>query len=103
MANLVNWLEKYSLEQIEAVVIGEMGWENSQYSSQKRGVVLTWEEARPMLDYEFDSGYGAPECNAITVYTKSRILFISQYDGSTQLNSLPRNPEAHMPYMPGGG
>lgn len=109
MANLKSWLlEDAGEEEIEAVVIGEMGWGEygseavSVYNTQPRGKVLTWEEAAPLLNYEFDSGYGAPGCNAVYAWTKSWIIGVSQYDGATGTFRLPRNPVDCMPSMPGG-
>ena len=110
MANLVQWLEQSAAgEPIEAVVIGEMGWGDygseavPSYDQQRRGEVLSWDEALPMLDYEFDDGFGAPGCNAITAWTASKVIFIDQYDGATGPVVIPRHPTAHMPKMPGGG
>lgn len=109
MANLVEWItEKAGADAIEAVVLGEMGWGDynsaavPNYKEQPRYVVLSWEQAKPWLDYEFHNGYGAPGCNAICVWTTNQVLFVSQYDGSTDIQSVPRNPVAHKPSMPGG-
>jgi hypothetical protein len=109
MANLKQWLvEMANGEEIVAVVIGEMGWGEygsegvSGYAYHPRGVVLTWGEAAPLLDYEFDDGYGAPNCEAVYAWTVSRAIFVSQYDGSTSPQWMPRNPVACKPEMPGG-
>ena len=96
-------------EKIIGVVIGEMGWSSGYnkekvplYDVQPRGKVLSWEQAAPFLDYEYDNGYGAPECNAVYVWTETRVLFVTQYDGATCIHSVPRNPEDIDPEMPGG-
>lgn len=109
MANLANWIEKAAEgDEIEGVCIGHMGWGDfksatvPQYSSQRKGVVLSWDEARPMLDYEFYAGFGAPGCNAVYVWTKANVMWITQYDGATGLDKMPRNPTDIMPDMPGG-
>lgn len=109
MSNLVNWiLSEAEGEPIEAVVIGQMGWgdyksENvPNYDQQPKNTVLTWAEAEKWLNYEFDGGYGAPGCNAIYAWTASRVIAIYQYDGSTGPFSIPRNPTAEEPHMPGG-
>lgn len=109
MANLKDWILKEAKgEAVEAVVIGEMGWGDygsdsvPNYAQQPRGKVLAWEEALPWIDYEFDCGYGAPSCNAIHAWTASKVLFVSQYDGATCINSVPRNPSDAKPEMPGG-
>ena len=108
MSSLVEWIEEATSEPVLAVVIGEMGWgdygsENvPNYNKQPRGRILSWEEAKPWLSYEFNSGYGAPGCNSIYAWTENWVLFVSQYDGATQLERIPRNPTNCMPEMPGG-
>lgn len=83
-------------EIIEAVVIAEFtGYppdEKYGPANAVAGRVLTWKEARPLLDYEFDSSYGGQECHDIALYTASRVFWVHEYDGSTQLRCLPRNP-----------
>jgi hypothetical protein len=74
----------------------------SQIPMEKRGKVLSWEEARPLLDYGYDTGYGAPGCHAITAWTENKIITVVQYDGSTHLVSDLRNPHDHIPGMAGG-
>lgn len=109
MAKLSEWLlEDAGDEPIEAVVLGEMGWGNygsdavPNYEGQPRGKVLSWEEALPWLGYEFDSGFGAPGCNAVVAWTKSWVISVSQYDGATGTFKVARNPTGYMPEMPGG-
>ncbi len=68
-----------------------------------RGVLLTLENAKPyMLTWKFSGGYGSPDCYATYIWTNFRVLFVSQYDGSTRLISAPRNPIRIIPEMPGG-
>lgn len=100
--------EQLTDEVIEAVVIGEMGWsnfkeENKVIPAEKKGVVLTWEEGRALLDYEYNTGFGAPDCHAVVVYTPTRIISTYQYDGSTGFFVVMRNPTNGVkPEMPGG-
>jgi len=107
--SLKDWiLEEAGGEEIEAVVIGEMGWGDYKseyvpnYNEQPKGIVLTWEEAVPWISYPFDSGFGAPECNAIWAWTRNWVIAVSQYDGATRPYRIPRNPLALMPAMEGG-
>ena len=109
MANLIEWITNNIPEsEIDGVVIGEMGWGDyasshvPKYNEQPRGKVLSWIDAKPLLDYEFSSGYGAPQCNAVYVWGKSTIMGICQYDGSTAPFFIPRNPIDIIPEMPGG-
>lgn len=107
-------------ETVEAVVFGPWGWGSAPrdggpwepgYSEpeppavpfDRRGVVLTWEEARPMMQsWNFYGGYGAPDAYATYIWTNQRVIWVTQYDGSTCLSDAPRIPSAIMPDMPGG-
>ena len=96
-------------ETVEAIVFGAWGWggfeepEPSHVPVEKRGVVLSWAEAEPLLHgWEFDGGYGAPECYAVYIWTNRRVIWVTQYDGATGLDSAPRNPVDIVPGMPGG-
>jgi len=109
MATLREWLEEMAEgEPIEAVVLGEMGWGDyghehiENYADQPRGILLKWDDALPWISYEFSDGYGAPHCNAIAAWTKSWVISVSQYDGSTSPFRVARNPMPYNPEMPGG-
>lgn len=93
-------------ETVEAIVFGDFGWSGFApgelgYDEQdpppvpfdKRRIVMTLEQAKPyMQSWEFEGGFGAPECYETYVWTNQRVIFVSEYDGSTGLNSVPRNP-----------
>lgn len=106
MANFKNdLLEAADGEPIEAIVFGEGGW--GDYNMEKWGdypvgSVLTWADALPVVDREYHTGYGAPECPSTYAWTASRVLYVVQYDGSTSISSIPRNPTDCKPEMPGG-
>lgn len=107
-------IEKAAGEEIQSIVIGAFGWgsweDDNPYAeedrhkpaSARKGELLSWDEARPLLNYDYDDGYGAPECHAITVWTENLVLWVTQYDGSTYISSIYRNPVEHRPNMPGG-
>ena len=104
MSNLKAWvLEAAEGEPIQGIVLGESDCNEAQASKNKWNRVLSWEEAQPLIDYDFWSGFGSPGCQAITAWTENRVIFISQYDGSTEITWVPRNPVDHEPGMPGGG
>ena len=70
----------------------------------KRGVVLPIKQAKQyMQGWSCYGGYGLPETYALAAWSNRRIFFIVQYDGSTTLHAIPRNPTSFMPEMPGGG
>ena len=102
-------------EEIEGIVIGRRGWKGEEdvvekyvdapdYSSVL-SKILTWEEAAPYLDYEYNDnpGTGLPECNAIVAWTASKVIFVSfcEWDVTTDVQSVPRHPVAHEPELLG--
>lgn len=106
MENFANDIEEAADgESIECVVIGEMGWGEynhervPRYEEQPRGQVMSWEQAKQYLDYSYDTGFGASECNAIYAWTKTKVMFVVEYDGSTRVESVPRNPVSVIPSM----
>lgn len=96
-------------EVVESIVFGEWGWggflepEDNKILPENQGVLLTLDQAKPLMqDWSFHGGYGSPECYATYIWTNKRVMWVTQYDGSTTLSSMPRNPEPGMPYMSGG-
>ncbi len=63
--------------------------------------LVPWEAARPLLDYEWNSGFGGADCHAITAWTESRVIFVHEYDGSTNIVYVPRHPVNHRPKYSG--
>lgn len=61
----------------------------------------------PILDYDFNDGFGGPECPRIFARDDKAIYFPSQYDGSTRLERVVVDPTHYLklgvetPY-PGG-
>jgi hypothetical protein len=98
-------------EPIEAVVIGfidgydwgDLRDQRHEISDEMRNRVLSWEEAAPLLDYGSDWGFGSVSCHAIVAWTATKVFFVVQYDGATDVDSVPRHPIDHEPEMPGGG
>lgn len=87
-------------EDIEAVVIGEFGsgYSEDDPRAQKakavQGMLLTWQQAAPLLDYNWHSGFGGTDCHPIYAWTATKVISIHEYDGSTSVQSLPRHPIA---------
>lgn len=102
MANIKDWLLEHEAEYgetIECVVVGVH--DNNRYGrgepNPDENIMLSREAALAKLDLEFDDGYGSAECYPLTAWTKSRVLYIREYDGSTGLSWQHRNPVNHKP------
>jgi len=96
-------LEAVDEEAILAVVIQDTIYEDYYTYKDPRdtpsliaaiGKVLTLEEAFPLLDYEYYDGFGSMDCHDVLVYTETKVFYIHEYDESTRLRSVPRNPTA---------
>lgn len=88
----------------EAIVVGEFGgWSRGDKRDivppDKRGVPVSWAEAAPWLDYEYEDGFGGADCHAIYAWSKNFVYFIGEYDGSTGVQCVPRNPVESNPSM----
>lgn len=98
MANFKsNILEAVDGEQIEAILIqGPIYSWVSDGDQRDKGVIygepLPATQALAMLDYKFDDGFGGQDCHDITVWTATRVFYVHEYDGSTSLYSVLRNP-----------
>lgn len=96
-------------EVIEGICFGEWGWSGyrepkpSIIPRDKQGIVLSKEEAKPLMKgWSLYSDFGAPMAYAMYVWTNKQVVWITQYDGSTALSSMPRNPTDCEVKMPGG-
>jgi len=116
MSNFADDLEEsVKGAEIVGVVIGRFGWgaegapdeeapgfgERTPIPLDKKGKLLEWVEARPLLDYTYSTGHGTPDCHAVSLYTETTVFFVSQYKGATGIASIPRYPINHNPEMPG--
>lgn len=92
-------------EYLVAIVFGKpgdgmRGEEKTYVPENRRYVVLSPKEARRyMKNWCFDGGYGGPECYAAFIWTNKRVFWVSEYDGRTELDAAPRNPENVKPRM----
>ena len=95
MCNFAEDIEKVARgDEILAVVIthGRDTLEEDGNDDNPPYEILTWEEVRPRLDYTYDTGYGGADCHAIYAWTATRLIVVAEYDGSTSIIGLPRNP-----------
>lgn len=101
MARLVDWIKDLAADEaVEAVVLGADEGFRTQHG-QPQGVVLSWEEAVPHLQYEFHEGLEHGGCNAFTAWTKSWVIAVARHGDSLAPFRLPRVPTEHAPRMPG--
>jgi hypothetical protein len=59
----------------------------------------------PVLDREFDSGYGGQNGDLFIGYTTRFVYVTCYYDGSEWISTVPRNPSGITDHIPeyGGG
>ena len=68
-----------------------------RYAETPFGRTMTWPEARPWLDYEYDDDdvYATQRCHSLYAWTADAVWFVAgDGDGSVWLESAPRHPEA---------
>jgi hypothetical protein len=109
--NLIDFLRED--EHVINIVFGDygqnnIGFEFEDYDSlpikkELKGKLLTLEEAKPLMEsWSFCKGFGTVECYAVYIWTNKRVIWVSQYDGSTWLSSAPRDPIVCIPKISGG-
>ena len=104
--DLMKFLEKD--EVVENIIFGDYGWsgfgEDVKFIKRnQKNKLMTIDEAKPLMNgWSFDGGFGSPDCYATYIWTNKRVIWVTQYDGSTNLDSMPRNPIACKPDMLGG-
>jgi hypothetical protein len=54
-----------------------------------------WTHEPGSLDREFDSDFGTADGCPFTVWTRTRVYFPVEYDGSEGVSSVSRNPDGH--------
>ena len=94
MSNIATWIERIADgETIEAAVVGvhdKMSWD--AVPDHPVGRVMTWADARIILDYEYDSGYGSADCHPVFAWTATKVITVTEYDGATGPTWFPRHP-----------
>ena len=93
-------------EVVEAVVFGN--WcagsihpepEDPLVPPEKRGVVMTLEEAKPYMEGWCFDDYKGISAYEVYIWTNKRVIFVcvDEETGSTWLDSVPRNPVDVLP------
>lgn len=88
-------LEAAGKEPIEAVSVSSRRgsiWGEGDSDHNLGPYPVSWEDAFPVLNYKYDTGYGGQDCHDVWVWTPTRVLFVHEYDGATWISSAPRAP-----------
>ena len=84
-------------EAVESVVFGDFDY-CCDNPKPPFGKLMRPDEASTYCGgWEFAGGFGTAGCYPMVAWTASYVIFVSEYDGSTRLESLPRNPIACNP------
>lgn len=75
--------------------------EDPRWKDLPVNIPLTWDEASPWLDTPFDNGFGGQDCPNFTAWSPSHVHYVHEYDGSTCLHSVARNPPPRSPSQSG--
>lgn len=69
-------------------------WKTPEWVVAPVGTIWPYHETpKEILDYKFYDGFGSPESPCVLAWSKSYVLYISEYDGSQELRWIPRFPE----------
>ena len=92
-------------EEILSVVIGTSSDRKKlipNYDDIPKGVLLTFEEAKKWLNYEDNGGSWNSNFLPIYAWTENNVIIVTMYDGSRNVDIVPRNPIECNPYFYGG-
>lgn len=94
-------LEEVKDELDSAIIIvtsdSDVSEKNRKFPKELINKPVMLKEVIDYFDYNFDSGYGGQECHSFYIWNKSEVFFIWEYDGSTHIHSIPRNPPSFSP------
>jgi len=100
MVNLKKTFEEAAKETGDTLISAVVGWHDNdeKYGEYtKQFPVESWEEASKKLDYEYYAGFGGADCHAVIAWGQHFVYFVHEYDGATQIQRVPRNPEPCAP------
>ena len=87
-----NWF-KYliGIDKTDKILAIAVRKNNDGYNEDEKGELFkSIEEAKKILDYDFDAGFGGENGPYFTAWTKDKVYFPVQYDGSEWITSVPR-------------
>lgn len=92
LTSIKDWLEEAEQqygERIEAIVVGK---HDDAPPMPDENRVLSRADGLAKLSQRFDDGLGSPDCCPMYAWTATRVFFIAEYDGATELACISRNP-----------
>lgn len=95
--NLKDWILKIAEDEpIVGVVIDNSPESLDDFISK----VQTWESAKSQFDFELYPGFaGKYDMIPFWVWTSTKVIGVKEYDGSTELVVMPRNPTNGCPIV----
>jgi len=102
MATLRKWLTEQGFDFKTGVIVFEDTRQDHHpynspvhyYESQAVRSIIDFQH--PILDHEFDDGYGSAQCPRIVARSGDFLFVPLEYDGSTQLVKINVNPEYYL-------
>jgi hypothetical protein len=102
-------LEHCAQEEILFAVIGPFGSYSGQEEEmgdkiycippKRQRKVLSWTDAKSLLSYPYESSYAGIQCNAVYAWTENYVIFVTEYDGRTDIHRISRSPINCEPYI----
>ena len=95
MANFkADIIEAVAGDNILAVTFPKIEIQDERYAPANAlaNTILTYRQALAVLDYEYDPSYGSIECHNIKMWSADWVYYIHEYDGSTSIEAIERNP-----------
>lgn len=56
------------------------------------GTLVFYEKTLEVMNYTYDSGFGSMDCHDLKMWSEEYVYYIHEYDGSTSIAKLLRNP-----------
>jgi hypothetical protein len=85
--------EVLGTEDVDGIVVaGDRVGHGEWHREDQMFPIQTWDEVAPTFDYDYDNGFGGADCHFFYLWTTTRIIYVDEYDGSTRIASMPRNP-----------
>jgi hypothetical protein len=105
MANLrteLEELERFYGEPIEAMVVGKLdAYPYRDKPLPDENIILSRDAGLSKVDREYDNGFGGADCHPLYAWTASRVFYVHEYDGATDIEWAPRTIVALEPQFGG--